>query len=211
MRQLTLLTHLRPPTDDVIIVTALPSELPVALPETLLFTGVGKINASYVLTRYLTNHPQVKTVINYGTAGGAIGVKQGDLIKCTTFVQGDMDCGDLTSGPGITFGDDPAVAGVIDFGTDGLVCRTQDHFVTDLKALDLFQHIMYDKSFNCVDMEAYALAKVCANMGKNFICYKYISDGADDNSDTDWQENVAKGEPLFYDVLKAEHKFTHVQ
>ena len=28
--------------------------------------------------------------------------------------------------------------------------------------------------------------------------------------DTDWQENVAKGEPLFYDVLKTEHKFTHV-
>ena len=40
--------------------------------------------------------PQIKTVINYGTVRGAIGVKQGDLIKCTTFVQGDMDCGDLT-------------------------------------------------------------------------------------------------------------------
>ena len=49
---------------------------------------------------------------------GAIGVKQGDLIKCTTFVQGDMDCGDLTS-VWCYIWRWSAVAGVIHFGTDG--------------------------------------------------------------------------------------------
>ena len=33
--------------------------------------------------------------------------------------------------------------------------------------------------FIIVDMEAYELAKVCAMMGKDFICYKFVSESAD--------------------------------
>ena len=97
---MSLFSHLRSATEDYIIVTALPSELPEAQPERILFTGVGKLNATYVLTRYLVNHPEIKTVINYGTAGGAHQVSKGELVKCTTFLQGDMDCGDMVDGPG---------------------------------------------------------------------------------------------------------------
>lgn len=35
-------------------------------------------------------------------------------------------------------------------------------------------------------MEAYALAKVCLHEGVGFACAKYISDGADHSSATDW-------------------------
>ena len=35
-----------------------------------LFTGVGKINATMALTRYLTENPDTELVVNYGTAGG---------------------------------------------------------------------------------------------------------------------------------------------
>ena len=103
MKQGTLLPHLRSPDNEYLIVCALASELPEVLPEKVLFTGVGKVNATYVLTRYLCNHPEVKTVINYGTAGKAHQVNKGELVKCTTFLQGDMECGDLVDGPGITF------------------------------------------------------------------------------------------------------------
>lgn len=210
-KQPELFTHLRAPDESYLIVTALASELPSYLPEKLLFTGVGKINATHVLTRYLAAHPEVKTVINYGTAGAAYGVTKGELVKCTTFIQGDIDCGELVGGPGITFGDDEILSNVLQFGTEGLICRTQDQFVNDIHGLDLFDHLIHGNKFNCVDMEAYALAKVCAFMNKDFLCYKYISDDADGNADGDWQENVSKGEPLFYDILKTKYGFSHVQ
>ena len=212
MKQQTLFSHLRAPDETSIVVTALASELPEAAPERVLFTGVGKINATHVLTRYLTNHPEINTVINYGTCGGAYKVTPGTLVQATTFLQGDMDCGEkLSKGPGITFGDDEAISGVINYGTEGVICRTQDQFVENFEALEVFEHLINNNKFNIVDMEAYALAKVCAIMGKNFICYKYVSDSADEDAADDWHENVANGEPLFYKVLQENHNYTFIQ
>ena len=62
MKQGNMLPHLRAPDNETIVVCALPSEIPEALPEVVLFTGVGKINASYSLTRYLSNHPEIKKI-----------------------------------------------------------------------------------------------------------------------------------------------------
>ena len=212
MKQGKLFPHMRAPDNSYLIVTALAGELPDAAPEQILFTGVGKINATHVLTRYLERHPEIKTVINYGTCGGAYKVTPGTLVKATTFVQGDMDCGEkLSKGPGITFGDDEAISGIIDYGTDGLICRTQDQFIENFEALDLFEHLIAGNKFNIVDMEAYALAKVCASMGKDFICYKYISDDASNEASGEWYDNVSKGEPLFYDLLKEKHGFIDVK
>ena len=64
MNQQSLFTHLRAVDDSYIVVTALQQELPTYLPEKILFTGVGKINATHVLTRYLERNPKIKTVIN---------------------------------------------------------------------------------------------------------------------------------------------------
>lgn len=82
------------------------------------------------------------------------------------------------------FDSDPAV---LDFG-DGLTCSTGDNFVTDPSAPLLG---------DMVDMEAYAIAKVCKRMGVEFECWKYISDKADDSSGGDWADNVANGEPHY--------------
>ena len=121
-----------------------------------------------------------------------------------------MDCGALAE-PGVTFGDDPIVSDVIQFGTEGSICRTQDQFCTNIDTLDLFQHLVNDNKFNVVDMEAYALAKVCTHLHVDFHCYKYVSDDANETADTDWQENISKGEPLFYDVLREYFNFVHIQ
>ena len=161
MKQGKLFPHLRAPDDSYIVVTALAGELPDAAPEQILFTGVGKVNATHVLTRYLERHPEIKTVINYGT--------------------------------------------------DGLICRTQDQFIENFEALDLFEHLVAGNKFNIVDMEAYALAKVCAMMNRDFICYKFVSDSADENAANDWHKNVANGEHLFYDVLQQNHNYKIIQ
>ena len=178
IKQGELFPIMKQPTDEYIVVSALASELPNALPQKILFTGVGKVNATHILT---------------------------------TFIQGDMDCGPLTEGSGITFGDDVAISDVLNFGTDGLICRTQDQFIDEIESLDMLQHLLEGNKFNVVDMEAYALAKVCAYMNVDFICYKYVSDDANDEATTDWEDNVSKGEPLFYDILEKEHLFERLQ
>lgn len=193
------------PDDSYLVVTALQSELPNVSPDSILFTGVGKVNATYSLTKYLVEHPEIKTVINYGTAGKAYNVNKGELIQCTTFLQGDMDCGTLTGGPGVTYGDtDPSA---LQFGTEGKICRTQDQFVTDLSVLDMFEHLVCYEKFNVVEMEAYALAKVCYNMHRDFICYKYVSDDANTDDNGEWEENVDKGEPMFEKILVEKHGY----
>ena len=63
-----------------------------------------------------------------------------------------------------------------------LCCYTGDSFVTDMNPYD-----------DVVDMEAYALAKVCYLYDVPFISFKYISDGADEGANNDWEENVGKG------------------
>ena len=44
-----------------------------------------------------------------------------------------------------------------------------------------------------VDMEAYALAKVCHLRDIPFVSFKYITDGADEQAHEDWEANLASG------------------
>jgi adenosylhomocysteine nucleosidase len=48
-----------------------------------------------------------------------------------------------------------------------------------------------------VDMEAYAIAKVCLLENIEFKCFKYISDNANDNANIDWNENLELGAKAF--------------
>ena len=50
-------------------------------------------------------------------------------------------------------------------------------------------------------MESYAIAKTCIKHGVKFRSFKYISDNADENSASDWEENVHKGNELFQKLL----------
>jgi len=71
------------------------------------------------------------------------------------------------------------------------VCGTGDSFSVP--------HINYQ----VCEMEAYALAKVCAKFGVPFDCYKYISDSDADGEDQgrEWEANVHKGADLFRSML----------
>ena len=165
-----------------IILIALEQEAPnMASWDNVFFTGVGKVNAAIQLTSYLLSHP-VSLVINYGTAGSR-NIPVGELVKCTKFVQRDMDKTAL----GFKLGEtayETTVPMIIDYG-EGLTCGTGDNFVQDVdKELDII---------DVFDMEAYALAKVCYLFNVPFVSYKYISDNADDDSPSDWEKNLADG------------------
>ena len=53
------------------------------------YTGAGKINATYNLTKLIQKH-KPKEIINFGTAG-AINKKLKGIVECTQFYQRDMD------------------------------------------------------------------------------------------------------------------------
>ena len=182
---------------NVLIVSALEVETQGKLddwtPHNLLITGVGKVNAAYNLTRRLAVEGSINydarlnLVINYGTAGSRK-IKKKTLVDCTKFIQRDMDVTGLGFMRGETpFEDTPPITiqSTSEFNPIGrkATCGTGDNFAEDKSQY-------YGE---VVDMEAYALAKVCYLYDIPFISFKYISDGADGDAGTDWDENVSKG------------------
>ena len=171
-----------------LIVSALRQELSDI--DDVLYTGVGKVNATYKLTELLTRvygKDRFDLVINYGTAASKT---YSGLVDCTKFIQRDMDATPM----GLKIGETPfdKEPSMIDFSHiknpigKNLTCYTGDSFVTDIQYMDV------------VDMEAYALAKTCRNFGIDFVSYKYISD--DGNAD-DWEKNCGKGVEEFKKLL----------
>ena len=144
--------------------------------------GVGKINATYNTLRLISIH-KPKIVINYGTAG-AINTKLKGIVECTKFYQRDMDVRGLNFELGETPFDKVKEIVISD---NGYSCGTGDSFVD--KKIDM--------EVDVVDMEAYAIAKVCMLENIEFKCFKYISDNADKNASIDWNENLALGVNAF--------------
>ena len=171
-----------------IIIMALRNEAPVlATRNNVFFCGIGKVNAA-AMTAQLIERYQPRQIINFGTAGG-ITVGAG-LHQATRFVQRDMRCTALGAAPGQT----PFESDVmIDLGTDGLICSTGDNFVSD-NQLDI--------PADLVDMEAYAMAKVCERSGVEFLCWKFVTDQADAGAAQDWQELVSAGESWYQEKLR---------
>ena len=68
----------------------------------------------------------------------------------------------------------------------------QPHFIDLPKAVcgtgDSFETGQPKVACDVVDMEGYALAKVCHKLGVRLISVKYITDGADDTAHLDWEE-----------------------
>ena len=157
----------------------------------VLYTGVGKVNATFELTRKFGkygSHIPYDLVINYGTAGSRK-IKKKTLVDCTKFIQRDMDVTGLGFMRGETpFEQDPPFViqqQNIEFNPIGrnATCGSGDNFVED--KTNYYGEV--------VDMEAYALAKVCYLYDVPFISFKYITDGADEQAHEDWEANLVDG------------------
>jgi adenosylhomocysteine nucleosidase len=149
----------------------------------VLYTGVGKVNAASGLARRLAElrcaGQAPSRVVNLGTAGSR-SVRAHTLVACNRFSQRDMDVSGLGFARGVTpF--DPAPA-LIEFpplftSLPQLTCSTADSFATHL----------HEVGGDVVDMEAFALARVCVGERMPFACAKYVTDGADSDSATHWE------------------------
>ena len=165
----------------------------------VLYTGVGKVNATFELTRKFGKYGSYipyNMVINYGTAGSRK-IKKKTLVDCTKFIQRDMDVTGLGFMRGETpFEQDPPFViqqQNVEFNPIGrnATCGSGDNFAEDKSQY-------YGE---VVDMEAYALAKVCYLYDIPFISFKYITDGADEQAHEDWEKNLADGIEVFKEKI----------
>ena len=194
---------------DVLIVCALEQETQGQLDNyfdderQILYTGVGKVNATLKLTQrlhsshlhYMPKMPEL--VINYGTAGSRK-IKKGQLVDCTKFIQRDMDVTGLGFMKHQTPYESPnemVVRSTSEFNPIGknYTCGTGDSFVENIEK--------GDSNIDVFDMESYALAKVCYHYDISFISFKYITDNANEHSSKDWEENCSDGIEKFKEIL----------
>ena len=167
----------------VLLVSALAGELQGFDP---LITGVGKVNAAITLTRYLAENPKTPAVVNLGSAGG-VDLPKGSLVRVDTFWQWDMRCEGLDFKRGTTpFDNAPShLHATHEVQFDGLrdaACYTSDQFLDDPSLLPPGPCV--------VEMEAFALAKVCYGFDIPFAAIKYVTDAADGEAGDDWQEGL---------------------
>ena len=164
----------------------------------VLYCGVGKINAAIALTRELARYAlqdqATPLVLNFGSAGSRCHAA-GTLVGCHEFVQRDMD----VSGLGFAWGVTPYDEAPSCLRFDPLfthlppaVCGSGDSFATAVTGMDC----------PVVDMEAYALAKVCWYEKAPFACAKYVTDGADDSAAADWQRNLHQAADEFLSLYR---------
>ena len=157
----------------------------------VVYSGVGKVNAALTAAKVIEQY-NPSLIINFGTAGSHA-VDPHTLVDCNKFIQRDMHVKELGFDFAVTPFED-SVPTVLEFSSSGgmnMTCGTGDNFVASSGEL------------NCdvVDMEAYAIAKACHLAGVDFVSYKYITDGADDDAAAQWQENCKKGAEKFLELL----------
>ena len=170
--------------DNTLILVAINDELPNHLLPgwKILNTGVGKINATYQTTRAIYEF-KPEYIINYGSAG-SLNPKISGLQQVTKFLQRDMQAEQL----GFKVGETPFdEINIITTSSEGVSCSTGDNFVDKKPSI---------KS-ELVDMEAYAIAKVCVKEGIKFYCYKFVSDQANEDASNDWKVNLSVGANMF--------------
>ena len=158
----------------ILLVYAIPEEkIEINIPNAEVIyveTGMGKVNASMRLMRAICEyHPDM--VINAGSAG-TLNHKVGDIIVCNRFI--DRDLRKVTIDGVISEIEFEKFANFSNsiWGT----CNTGDSFITEGN----------DIEGNVIDMEAYAEADVCREMGIPFVSVKYVTDIVGQNSSQEW-------------------------
>lgn len=174
--------------DDIALIMALPNESKGLFEQagiTVHYSGIGKINAAYTAFDVIQK-TGCKTILNLGSAGSSF-FDAHELIEVKTFVQRDMDVSQLGFDVGVTpmdehFPREIHLESYFPHLVQG-VCGTGDSFETGQPKV----------SCNLVDMEGYALAKVCKKLDVRLVSIKYITDGANDTAHLDWEDNLLLG------------------
>lgn len=178
--------------DPTLVVAATRAEaafVPRHLP--VVVTGLGKTAAAVATTRALAGVDPARTVVvNIGTAGALRDGLEGIHLPGTT-VNHDMNADAIRA-----LGYDPQERLEVE-GGDHTVLASGDVFVTDpaVRALLAAQA-------HLVDMEGYAVAYACRQLGVPVRLVKHVSDNADETA-LDWPAMVAASAKALGEWLEA--------
>jgi len=138
----------------------------------IVYMGIGKARATRALINYIRDNRELMEsenaplIVSIGTAGSGKHSK-GDVVLCEKFVNNG----------------DSFIKETLEFDTfpeaTPFICASSDFFISEhnFKAEDVAgMREMYD----CLEMEAFALANICKSFGLKFCAVKCISDGAND-------------------------------
>jgi adenosylhomocysteine nucleosidase len=149
----------------------------------LTVMGMGKVNATIAVMNYL-NQVQNKTnllIVNLGTAGSRK-IKVGTLVEITEFYERD------TSFRSIPIKIKPCTElPVGKCGTGDSIDMLSEDYSCNLSMIK-----QSEPPWDCLDMEAYALAKTCTLKNIPFVSIKYITDISDSQVKVQWKENLEK-------------------
>lgn len=167
-------------TSETLVVAAIAAEaahVPQSLP--VLVTGVGKTLAAVAVTRAIAEHPRPERlqVVNVGTAGALRPGMEG-LHEVGTVVNHD-----LSAEPIRRLGIDPRDVLELDPALP-TVLASGDLFVSEVAVRDRLA-----ERAHLVDMEGYAVALACLEMGVPVRLIKHVSDQADESAH-DWSAAV---------------------
>ncbi|OTG63806.1 5'-nucleosidase [Acinetobacter silvestris] len=173
---------------DLALMMALPNESKGLFEQEHInvhYSGIGKVNAAFKAFDVIQK-TGCKTLLNLGTAGSSR-FNAHELVEVSRFVQRDMDVSPLGFAVGVTPMDHDYPSGIdlepyFKHLPQG-ICGTGDSFETGIPKVDC----------NLVDMEGYAIAKVCKKLGVRLVSVKYITDGANDTAHLDWEANLLLG------------------
>lgn len=145
----------------------------------IIYTGVGKINAARTATEQILKY-KPELVLNVGTAGSLNPEMSG------VFVVKDVIERDMLAEPLAPRGTTPFDRSNSIFQSDkGTVrCATGDSFVTEKDPW------LISNQVDLVDMELFAIAKVCEFYGVSWRSMKYVSDYVDGQSADSWRDSL---------------------
>ena len=146
----------------------------------LVCSGMGKLRALGACHGLLRRHPKLRHVLLVGFAGGLSGLKVGDRIEPSVFIEQDYDARPFEKFPNlIRRRAKPLLAGSLD-----AAMLTQDRFLKE----NPYRNGPYAKRYPrlACDMESYAAALFARTTGVGFSVLKFVSDAADETADHDF-------------------------
>ncbi len=179
----------------------------------LIMSEIGKAYAVHAVSQLL---PLCDEILMLGTSGGLGDEEVGSLYISTEFVEHDMDATGLGCPPGVT-----PFSKMKNAVLSNPNLETVNFFKDTLQSMKLRFHegrtISGDQFLNnaevstakrnlfkaqLVDMESASVAKICIKENKTFMALRYVTDNANHEAHTSWEENVKKSSVLFNQILE---------
>lgn len=165
-----------------VAIVALASELPIEFwpfEEPIIYSGVGKLNAAFTTMRAISKY-EPELILNLGTVG-SLNDELRNVVEINKVIQRDFDAEPLAPRGAVPFEDFPSE---LFSGYGDASCGTGDTFVR------VRDNWLQNKKIDVVDMELFAIAKVCVQLDIPWRSFKFISDHVNVHSDSDWEQNL---------------------